>query len=408
MTDVIELAQRLIRVPSPVHDGDERAVAALIQEELEALSLPRAQVHALDATRPNLVTTIDFGPGGRHLALVGHIDTKPIADGAWTVDPFGADIDGDRLYGLGSADMKAAVAAMLLAAAEVAGGDHGGGLAAGRLTLVFTADEEDGAVYGAKHLAEVLDLDADALVIGEPSGVHDDFDRVPIVSRGLGRFRLTAQARQGHSSLASLLGMRNAGIDLARALVAIADGFAPSIPPNADGLPDWSAAVNAGLDIGGGYGYGVLPERMSATIEIRTLPGMRAADTLDDLRRFAATVAERDGSALAVEVDGDASRWIDGTSVSAGDPIVASIVDALDAAIGERPPLSVFPGTTDTSWFAAANPALPCIPSLGPGLLSRCHAADEWVSVEATRRTVPIYTELIRRFCAGAAEGSAA
>lgn len=404
MIDVIELAQRLIRVPSPVHDGDERAVAALIQETLETLSLPTAQVLALEPTRPNLVTTIDFGPGGRHLALVGHIDTKPIADGAWTVDPFGAEIVGDRLYGLGSADMKAAVAAMLLAAAEVVGS----GLDAGRLSLVFTADEEDGAVFGAKYLAETLDLEADALVIGEPSGVHDDFDRVPIISRGLGRFRLTAQAKQGHSSLASLLGMRNAGVDLARALVAVADGFRPTIPTNLDDLPDWTAAVNAGLDIGGGYGYGVLPERMSATIEVRTLPGMRADDTLDDLRRFVATIAERDGSQLEVEVDGDASRWIDGTRVASDAPIVSSIVDALHAAVGTRPPRSVFPGTTDTSWFAAANPALPCIPSLGPGLLKHCHAADEWVSVEATRATVPIYTELIRRFCTGTAEGSAA
>jgi acetylornithine deacetylase/succinyl-diaminopimelate desuccinylase-like protein len=404
MIDVIELAQRLIRVPSPVHDGDERAVAALIQETLETLSLPTAQVLALEPTRPNLVTTIDFGPGGRHLALVGHIDTKPIADGAWTVDPFGADIDGDRLYGLGSADMKAAVAAMLLAAAAAVGS----GLGAGRLSLVFTADEEDGAVFGAKYLADTLDLDADALVIGEPSGVHDDFDRVPIVSRGLGRFRITAQAKQGHSSLASLLGMRNAGVDLARAIVAVADGFRPTIPVNVDDLPDWNAAVNAGLDIGGGYGYGVLPERMSATIEVRTLPGMRAADTLDDLRRFVSTIAERDGSRLEVEVDGDASRWIDGTSVAADDAIVSSIVDALDVAIGTRPPLAVFPGTTDTSWFAGADPALPCIPSLGPGLLRHCHAADEWVSVAATRSTVPIYTELIRRFCAGTAEGSAA
>jgi hypothetical protein len=74
--DVIELAQGLIRTPSPNPPGDERAVAAFLAEAVVAYGLPPARVVAKDPRRPNLVTTLDFGPGGRHLVLSGHIDTS--------------------------------------------------------------------------------------------------------------------------------------------------------------------------------------------------------------------------------------------------------------------------------------------------------------------------------------------
>jgi acetylornithine deacetylase/succinyl-diaminopimelate desuccinylase-like protein len=58
----------------------------------------------------------------------------------------------------------------------------------------------------------------------------------------------------------------------------------------------------------------------------------------------------------------------------------------------------VFPGTTDATWLA---PRAPTLPAWGPGLLSRAHGADEWVSIAALETTVALYTELAREFCAG-------
>jgi succinyl-diaminopimelate desuccinylase len=52
--------------------------------------------------------TIDFGPGGRHLCLCGHMDTKPVGSTECETDPFEAAISDGRLYGLGACDMKAA------------------------------------------------------------------------------------------------------------------------------------------------------------------------------------------------------------------------------------------------------------------------------------------------------------
>lgn len=383
--DVIELARLLVRTPSPNLPGDERAVAGVVQDVLAELGLPAARVIAAADERPNLLTTIDFGPGP-HLVLNGHLDTKPVGDAHWTVDPLAAEIDGDRLYGLGSADMKGALAAMIVAVAELAGTQS-----AGRVSLLFTADEENGAALGAKHVAAHVPLDADAVVIGEPGGIETDFDRLHLVSRGICRVTIKATGEQGHSSLSGRPGVRNAGVDAARAVIALADGPLPAAPPNPGRLVGWEPAVNAGLAYRGGVGFGVLPGYVEVDAEVRLLPGMRRDDVLATL---AASVAP---TGAVVEPD-EWIDWLPGALVAPTDPIAESARVALRAALGEVPADSVFPGTTDATWFQELQ-GVPTLPALGPGLLKRAHGADEWVSVAAVRRSVPLYRALVQAFC---------
>ena len=108
-------------------------------------------------------------------------------------------------------------------------------------------------------------LEADGVVIGEPGGIEEDFDRLHLVSRGIARMRLVARADQGHSSLADELGFRNAGVDAARAVVAVRDELEPEAPPNEHRLSGWHATVNTGLAYRGGVGYGVLPAASRST-----------------------------------------------------------------------------------------------------------------------------------------------
>lgn len=380
MTDPVELAQILIRAPSPNPPGDERAVADAVEELARGLGLPAPQRVALDARRPNLLIERDFGPGGRHLVLSGHMDTKPVGDADWTVDPFGAELDGDRLYGLGSADMKAALAAMLTAAASLE-------LEAGRVTLLFTADEEDGAAFGARHVAEHVHLAADGVVIGEPGGIEEDFDRLHLVSRGIARLRLVAMGRQGHSSLADELGMPSAGVDAARAVVAVEDGLALDEPADEHGLAGWGVTVNTGLAYRGGVGFGVLPGRMAVDTEVRLLPNMDRGDVQ--------TALENAVDGVAVEWDAPPTDWLPATMVDPEDPLALAAATACRTALGREPVAAVFPGTTDATFFRE-----PTLPALGPGLLRRAHAADEWVSADAVRRSVALYGELARGFCA--------
>ena len=395
--DTIALSQRLIRTPSPVRDGNEVAVANAIQDALVEAGLPRASVIAREPERPNLILTLDFGSGGRHLVLSGHIDTKPVGEARWTHDPYEADIDGDRLYGLGSADMKAAVASMIVAAKRLSTVDVP---TAGKLSLILTADEEMGSEFGARHLVQGLDLDADGLIIGEPSGIHADYDSLHLVSRGVGRFVVTAHAKQGHSSLSNLLGFRNAGVDLAGAITALAQDPQLDAPPNLDSLRDWESTLNPAMRYGGGYGYGVLPEWMSARVELRALPNLVPDDVLAQLRDKMDRYSAASGASISVEFDDYPLHWIKGSIVLGSDPLVDAVQRASEAAFGAKLPTSVFPGMTDSSWFSEAFPALPCLPALGPGLLRYAHGADEWVSIKAVHQTVDLYEALAREFCA--------
>lgn len=397
-TDVIELARALVRAPSANPPGDERAVADVVGDACSALGLPAATVLAALDHRPNLLVSMDFGAGGRHLVLSGHLDTKPIGDATWSADPLGAELDGDRLYGLGSADMKGAVAAMLVAAGQCAAEPP----PRGRLSLLFTADEENGGAYGARHVAYTKPLRADGVVIGEPGGMDADFDRLHLVSRGIARLRLTATGRQGHSSLSAEPGTRNAGVDLARLVTEVADRLRLPVPPNPDGLTGWTPTVNTGLAFHGGVGYGVLPGRVGADTEVRLLPGMTRQQVGDAFGALVQAHARRTGAALAHEFDEPPNDWLPPARVPATDPLALAAAHACLKVLGTAPPTSVFPGTTDATFFQAAQ-GLPTLPALGPGLLRRAHAADEWVSAEAVRRSVALYSELVREFCPGPA-----
>ena len=242
---VVPLARRLVDAASPNPPGDERAVAAEVAAAIEELGLPTPQVLARSERRPNLLTTLDFGAGGRHLCLSGHLDTKPIGDALWSVPSDHATLEGDRLYGRGAVDMKGAVAAMIVAARRLAAHPP----SCGRLSLLFTADEEDGAAFGAHFVAAEELVAADGVVIGEPAGLAADFDRLHLVSRGIARFRVEVEGDQGHSSLSDRSGAVNASVELARLLVAFADRFRPEQPANDDELDGWMTTVNAGVRI---------------------------------------------------------------------------------------------------------------------------------------------------------------
>ena len=392
--DVLDIARELVRTSSPNPPGDERAAAALVQNLLPELQLPGARVIARNESRPNLLITLDFGPGGRHLVLSGHLDTKPVADAAWSVDPFGADVEGDRLYGLGSADMKSAIAAMLVAASRVAGDAP----SRGRLSLLFTADEENGSAYGAHHVADSVPLDADGVVIGEPGGIEGDYDRLHLVSRGIARLRLIASGRQGHSSLSDEFGTRNAGVDAARLVTEVADSLAVDTPENVHGLSGWTPTVNTGMAYRGGVGFGVLPGVMAVDTEVRLLPEMRREAVGEAFTNLAERVSRQTGSELRIEFDQPPNDWLPATLVAPSDPLVEEARAACRAVLGTDPPSGVFPGTTDATWFDALQ-GLPTLPALGPGLLRRAHAADEWVSIQALRQAVEIYTHLARAYC---------
>lgn len=368
--DPLELLGALISAASPNPPGDERAVAGVVTEAVRSLGLPAPAVLARTAERPNLHVRID-GTGPR-LLLAGHLDTMPAGNlASWHTDPYtltGAD---GRLAGLGVADMKAGIVAMLLAAARLVRDPAW----TGSLDLLLVADEENCSAYGMKWLGEQGALDADAAVILEPAGGADyqSWHRLFVAQRGSGVVELTARGVPGHSA-AQIPASERAGVALARAMTALADAdlFAGIAHP-VDGT---TPTVSIGTMLSGGITPFMHPETMNATIEVRVIEGMTGRDVL---KAIEATLAKA-GLADRVGAQPGASPldWVPPSPAVEEPRLLGAATAAWRSVLGREPEPGVLLGVTDSSWLAQAG--IPTLPALGCGSLAVAHQPNEWIA----------------------------
>lgn len=385
--EVVDLTAELIAAPSPNQPGDETAPAAVMHDWIRRYGLPEATVFAMEPHRPNLIVRIDGARPGPHLALCGHLDTKPVGEAAdlWRTDPFTATIDGDRMYGLGSTDMKGACAAMLIAGAAF----HSvADQIAGSLSLVFTADEEYGSKFGAHFLTNERAIEADAIILGEPSGVFDEWDGLRIVSRGISGFRVMVRGTQTHSSISDTMPTVNAVEAMAKLMVGFRRELKLRYPQHE--LCPTGPTINIGVKAFGGYGYGVLPGNAEFWTDVRTTPGMSFEEFSSDIREALARVApEIPGATYEVDFE-SRLKWIPATEVTAEHPTVVASQRAAEAVLGQPLKLTAFPGATDACAFHAVG-NIPTLASFGPGQLPLAHGPNEWVSVTSLKQAAKMY-----------------
>ena len=207
--DTVEFLRALVRQPSTL--GSERGAQELVLNRLRQMGLD-AQMWDLDpqvlrnypgfgrldisyVSRPNVTALWPAAaPGGKSVILNGHIDVvSPEPTSQWEHDPWGAQVEGDWIYGRGAGDMKAGVAAMLLAVEAVKA--TGVGLR-GDVILESVIEEE---CSGNGTLAcGVRGLKADAAIIPEPEGLTASLSAV-----GVFWFRVRVQGRGSHALSAS-------------------------------------------------------------------------------------------------------------------------------------------------------------------------------------------------------------
>jgi acetylornithine deacetylase/succinyl-diaminopimelate desuccinylase-like protein len=400
LDDVISLTEELVAAPSENLPGDETRPAEVVRQWLPRLGLPDAVTLCAVPHRPNLLITIDSGRPGPKLGICGHLDTKPVGDAAteWKSDPFTATIIGDRMYGLGTTDMKGAVAAMLIGGAAFnAVKDEVGG----SLTLILTADEEYGSTYGAEYLAHEKALDVDGIVLGEPSGVHEDWEAIRVVSRGITCFKVRVFGTQIHSSISDQFPVVNAVEHMARLYSGFRERFRPQYPvhPLCEGGP----TLNVGVKTIGGVGFGVNAGVAEFWSDVRTTPGMDLTTFQHDVESaLDAAASEIAGVRYEVEYPPHL-EWIEPTEVPADHPLTLACLDAGRRVLGREIPLAAFPGASDAYPFQFIG-GVPTIASFGPGWLTPAHGPNEWVSISSLKEAAQIYAQLAITYCAGNAE----
>ncbi len=380
--DVVELARVLVREPS-VNPGlepngaGETGIARLVAGWLTAWGFDVRLVEA-PAGRHSVVGTLDRGPG-RSLILSGHLDTVGVE--GMGVAPFAGEILEGRLWGRGAADMKGGLAAALAAARDLATGpDAPGEGFRGRLTVAFTADEEEAAA-GCRRLVEE-GLQADGAIVCEPTELavmpaHKGFAWIQVDFRG--------QAAHGSQPDRGVDAIRHAGRFLAR-LDEIESTLARRAPHPLLG----HGSIHAGT-IRGGSAPSVYPDACCLTLERRMLPGETAEAVtaeveflLGELRTEVPTLEAK----VSVALHQAASE------IESGHELVRIIGDAASDQ-GLEPRIAGMSAWVEADLFNhSGTPAL----CFGPGSIGEAHSADESAPVDEIRRAHAVLRAAAGRF----------
>ena len=378
--DPVDLAQALIRCPS-VTPADEGAMDVL-QSALEELGftchrLPFATGNAPEVQ--NLYARI--GDRAPNFCFAGHTDVVPVGDAnEWSVDPFAAEIKGDRLYGRGASDMKTAIAGFAAAAARFLESRDNG--FPGSISLRITGDEEGEAVNGTVKVLEWLREKGevlDACLVGEPTNPETLGDMIKIGRRGSMTAFLTVHGASGHAAYPHLAD--NPVERLVKMLSAVLD------KPLDDGTEHFqpSTAVVTTIDVGNPVAN-VIPARAEARINVRFNDLHTGAGVETLLRRRLDDIGgDYD---LDARVSGEPFLFPPG-------PLSNLVAGAVEKATGKRPEFSTAGGTSDARFIKDHCPVCEY------GMTNQtAHKADENALVSDIRLLSDIYQSVLDGFFA--------
>src|SRR4051812_6271404 len=370
--DPVELSRELIAFNTVNPPGNELDCITHLEKILANAGL-ETSLQNFAADRANLIARTRGAGRKPPLCFTGHVDTVPLGNAPWSVDPFAGEIIDGKIYGRGSTDMKCGVAAFVAAIANTAGQLEGTGGA----VLVITAGEEIGC-EGAFHLARAGMVGrAGALVEAEPTS-----NAALVGHKGALWLRLTLKGVTAHGSMPHL-GV-NAAYKAARVLTAL-ENFQFNVAPHPHlGSPTLNVGtVHAGLNVNS------VPDLAEIGIDIRSIPGL-------DHSRIQEHLKAELGEDISLEQTVDVGAvWTDPASAWVRD-VYGMVRDVTGEDAGTEPRTA--PYFTDASALTPAFGSPPTI-ILGPGEAAKAHQTDEYCSVERIHAATDIYGKLAARWC---------
>ena len=351
---VTDLARDIVEIPS--HEDEQRAgdyIETWLRDNTDAAVErdPYGNVIARSGVDSDTEST---------LALVGHHDVVPPDERQFDGQKYLVEQRDGRLYGRGSADMKGAVAAAMLAFRNV---DRDG------LVFVSFVGEEVGG-RGARGAIDDGFV-PDYALVGEGStgysapGVTD----VAVAHKGRRASTLVAEGEAAHASEPGA--GENAVYHASEALAALQE--VPTPETEVFGRPVAGSVVATEID--GGSAWNVIPERCTITVDERTVPGERAPlEDLPGVRRE----LDQDLPPMACDDEGFAE----------------SVLAAAGRSQNGDPEAVIKPHATDAGWLADAGTT--CV-VCGPAERGEAHTATESVSLDVLDRCREIYERTARR-----------
>lgn len=373
----VELYRALIATPSisatdAALDQSNEALITLLAGWFRDLGF-QVEVQPVPGTRNkfNMLASIGSEPGG--LLLTGHSDTVPFDDGRWTRDPFVLTEHDNKLYGLGTADMKGFFAFVLDSLRDI-----DAATLKKPLYVLATADEET-SMAGASYFARSSQLRPDCAIIGEPTSL------TPV------------RAHKGHlSNAVTVMGQYGHSSDPARGVNAIEvmheaisqlkllrDSLQTRYHHPAFVIP--YPTMNFG-HIHGGDAANRICGCCELHMDIRPLPGLTLGDLEELMTEALAPVSERwpgriTMSALHPPIPGYEC------------PVDAPLVQVVEKLLGVE--TEVVNYCTEAPFIQALCPTL----VLGPGSINQAHQPDEFIDTAFIKPTWELITQIVQHFC---------
>lgn len=373
MSRVVELTSELVRRASVT--PDDAGCQQFIADRLEPLGFTVRWFPFGDVS--NVIIT--RGEGRPSLWFLGHTDVVPTGPKElWTVPPFEPEVRDGMLYGRGVADMKGAVAAMVVALETFATQQPGH---QGQIGLILTSDEEGVAVDGIVRVAEALRASGDYpdhCLVGEPSSQSTLGDTVRIGRRGSIHVRLQVNGIQGHSAFPQLLDN-----PVHRVSPFLAELVKQTWDEGDHEFPATHCQV-AGIRAGTGA-RNVTPASAEVLVNFRNGPASPSA-TLQ--QRFEALMAKHDirDFDLDWDVSGEPFRSKPG-------PLRRAVVESLQEMLNVTPEQNTGGGTSDGRFMAPLGTEV-----IELGLLNKTiHQVDECAAVTDLEHLGAVYYDVLRR-----------
>ncbi|RNF33517.1 acetylornithine deacetylase/succinyl-diaminopimelate desuccinylase family protein [Paracoccus methylarcula] len=388
---LIALTQDLIRIPTLNPPGRHyRDICDYLEARMSRQGWRCEMIRAHGAPGDceefphwNIVARRQGAKPGDFVHFNSHHDVVEIGHG-WSRDPFGAELDGDRIYGRGACDMKGGLAASIIAAEAFVAThpDH-----AGSVEISATADEESGGYGGVAHLAELgAFAHVDHVIIPEP--LHKD--RICLGHRGVWWAEIETQGRIAHGSMPFLgdCAVRHMGAvleEMEAALWPLLAGKHTEMPVIPEGAR--SSTLNINSIHGGaveqaadytGLPAPCVPDRCRIVIDRRFL----IEEDLAEVKAEIAALMER------VKAQRPSFRYeirdlfeVIPSMTDKGAPVVRTTAAAIQDVLGREAGYVVSPGTYDQKHIDRIGKLKNCI-AYGPGVLDLAHQPDEWIGVQ--------------------------